>query len=226
MLEAQLKTAPKDATVQMEYRQEMAKIEGELRGTKAKLETEQGVFEDLSYLKSDHGGVIMSAPRRVDMHKFWDKSEAAPFCRIGDLNKMRVTVPVGPLEYREIRENLDRLRRNNPNEEPSLDASILVSNRSDHIYKGRVTTVPERHEDNIPIGLTSRGGGSVAVRPSENQSVNEPVAQTYLIQVEILDPDGTITPGSQAKVKIHLRWRSAAWWVAQKVASALDWGLW
>ena len=72
----------------------------------------------------------------------------------------------------------------------------------------------------------SRGGGPVAVRPSQNPSVNEPVAQTYLIQVEILDPDGSILPNTQAKVKIHLQWRSGAWWVTQKIASALDWGLW
>jgi putative peptide zinc metalloprotease protein len=226
MLEAQLKLAPKDATVQASYKQEMARNEGELRGAKAQLETQKAVFDDLSSLKADHAGTIMSAPRKKDMGKFWDKAESGPFCRIGDLNKVRVTIPVGPLEFREIRENLDRLRQSNPNQEPFLDASILIKDRSDHIYIGKVTTIPERHEDNIPIGLTSRGGGTVAVRPSENQNMNEPVAQTYLIHVEILDPDGTITPGSPAKVKIHLRWRSAAWWVAQKVASALNLGLW
>ena len=101
-----------------------------------------------------------------------------------------------------------------------------MANRSDHIYIGKVTAVPDRHEDNIELGLTSRGGGPVAVRPSENQGANEPVAQTYVIQVEIVDVDGAILPGTQARVKIHLRWRSASWWCAQKIASALDWGLW
>jgi putative peptide zinc metalloprotease protein len=226
MIQAQMKWLPKDPTVETNYKDELANTDRKLRTAEENLKIEQQLLKDLSSVEADRGGVVMSSPRQNDMFKFWDKTEAGPFCKIGERAHMRVMVPVGPPQYREIKENLERLRQMKPAEEAYLEASILLPNRSDHIYEGRVTIVPDRHEENVPVALTSRGGGPIATRPSQNPEVNEPIAQTYLIQVEILDPDGTILPGSQAKVKIFLRWRSAAWWVGQKIASALEWGLW
>ncbi len=226
MLHSQKLSAPPNPADQASYSEEMSKIEGKLKADEESLVTERRVLDELSLLKADRGGIVMSAPRQGDMFKFWDKAESGPFCRIGDRSRLRLLVPVNATEYREIKDNLERHRRNKPDEAPHLDATILFSNRSDHLYQGKVTAVPDRHEDNLPIGLTSRGGGPVAVKPAQDPNMNEPVAQTYLVQVEILDVDGTIIPGQQATVKIHLRWRSAAWWCGQKIASALDWGLW
>jgi len=228
-LHAQLRNAPPDPEAKSQYKKELSETEDKLKTAETQLADLQRVAEELRTLRASKGGIVMSAPKRDDMFKFWDKAEAPPFCRIGDLTKLRVLVPVSPPEYREIKENLLRKRTEQP-DAAFLEASILVANRSDHIYTGRVTKVPDMNEANIPTGLTSRGGGPVAIRPAQDQNQNsnrnEPVAQTYLIQVEVLDPDGTILPGVQAKVKIHLGWRSGAWWVNQKLASALDWGLW
>ena len=223
-VQAQMQAAAMDAVTQAGYREEASKIGGKLKAVEESLKTEQRVSNELNDLKADRGGVVMSAPRQAEMFKFWDKAESPPFCKIGDRSKMRVLVPVSPTEYRELRESLEKRKRDG--QDPALEASILLSNRSDKIYRGKVTVIPDRHEDNIPIGLTSRGGGSVAVKPSQNPNTNEPVAQTYVIQVELLDPDSTIIPGTQAKVKVHLQWHSAAWWVKHQIASALEWGLW
>ena len=62
------------------------------------------------------------------------------------------------------------------------------------------------------------------MKPSEDPNQLIPLAQTYLIEVEITDPDGAIKPGLLAVVKIHTKWRSAAWWVGQTLANALDIG--
>jgi putative peptide zinc metalloprotease protein len=226
VVEAQKKAAPKDAIAQASYQEELARVENKLRAAEENLLFEQRATRDLSDLRADRGGMILGAPTKKDQFKFWDKAESGPFCKIADPTKLRVLLPVSPTEYRELRENLDRVRHERPAEQAFLEASILLADRSDRLFQGRVTTLPDRHEDNIPIGLTSRGGGPVAVKPSDNPGVNEPVAQTYVVSVEIIDPDRTIIPGTQAKVKVYLRWRSAAWWVGQKVASALEWGLW
>lgn len=223
-IQAQMSAAPQDPTIQAKYREDLAQVEGKLAPTENQRQTEQRILNELKTLKAKHGGVVMSSPKTDELFMFWDKEETKPFCRIGDFSKMRVTVPVSSTEYREIKDNLERQRKDGASDH--LEASILLANRSDHIYKGRVTTLPVMHETNVPVGLTSRGGGPVAVRPSQNPNENEPVAQTYLIQVEIMDGDASFCPGIQAKVKIYLRWRSGAWWVGQKLASMLDWGLW
>jgi len=40
------------------------------------------------------------------------------------------------------------------------------------------------------------------------------------------DPDSTLVPGTLGQAKIHLEWKSAAWWAWRSIASALDIGLW
>jgi hypothetical protein len=52
-----------------------------------------------------------------------------------------------------------------------------------------------------------------------------PLSQQYLIEVEIENPDKYICPGTLAQVKIHLRWRTTAWWVWHKVSDLFDLGL-
>jgi putative peptide zinc metalloprotease protein len=218
--------AARDPEAKARSKEELTLVDDKLKSTDFQLQSLKQAMGDLRILKAPRAGVIMNSPKKEEMFKYWDQSDAPPFCKIGDNSKIRVLVPVTPTQYREIKENLAEKKAESPNELAFLDASILVSNRSDHIYQGRVTAVPNMHETNMPVGLTSRGGGPVAVRPSERQNSNEPVTQTYLIQVELMDPDGTLVPGAQAKVKIHLKWRTAASWVAQKIASALDVGLW
>ena len=78
-------------------------------------------------------------------------------------------------------------------------------------------------EKNVPQQLTFRGGGSLAVKPGgSNPNVFEPQSQVYLIKVEIDDPDLRLQPGVLPIVKIHCRWRSAAWWVWRKIHISFD----
>jgi hypothetical protein len=167
----------------------------------------------------------MGAPKPDDLLRTWDKNEGREVCIIGDTDKLRVLVAVGAVDYRELRLNLQRARAENP-ADPHLEVSILPSRRSDHEFKGRITRLPDADEKNLPIQLTSRGGGSWAVKPGGDPNVHQPMVQAYLIPVEVVDPDETLTPGTLATVKIHLKWKSAAWWAWRSIASALDVGLW
>jgi len=74
------------------------------------------------------------------------------------------------------------------------------------------------------VQLTQRGGGPLAVKPSEDPNLLIPLAQTYLVEVHVTDPDAAIKPGQLAVVKIHSKWRSGAWWVGRTLANALDIG--
>ena len=104
--------------------------------------------------------------------------------------------------------------------------SILPKNRRDTVLTGRISRLPDTDDKNVPVALTHRGGGSLATKPGGDPNVNMPLVQTYLIPIEIDDPDETLAPGTLAMVKIHLEWRSAAWWAWRSIASALDVGLW
>jgi putative peptide zinc metalloprotease protein len=189
------------------------------------LRVRQQQIADSEVLRAPRNGMVMGAPKPDDLLRTWDTAEGREVCTIGDPDRLRILVPVGAVDYRELRLNLERARRENP-ADPHLEVSILPARRSDREFKGRVTQLPDTDEKNLPIQLTSRGGGTVAPKPGGDPNVHQPIVQTYLIPVEVEDPDETLAPGTLATVKIHLKWKSAAWWAWRSIASALDVGLW
>ena len=52
-----------------------------------------------------------------------------------------------------------------------------------------------------------------------------PLAQTYLVDVELTDPDATLRAGALVSVKIHCNWRTGYWWVGRFISNAIDVGL-
>jgi putative peptide zinc metalloprotease protein len=209
-----------------------ARLEAELRDARAawaqnnsQLRVKQQQIAEAEVLKAPRAGTVMGSPKPDDLLRMWDKADGQPVCTVGDMDKLRIIVGVGAIDYREMRINLDRARVENP-ADPHLEVSILPFRRSDRQFVGRITKLPDTDEKNLPIQLTSRGGGNLATKPGGDPNVHQPLVQTYLVAVEVEDPDETLTPGTLATVKIHLKWKSAAWWAWRSVASALDVGLW
>jgi hypothetical protein len=99
--------------------------------------------------------------------------------------------------------------------------TIRVQGRDWHKWQGRVTALPQTDEKIIPKPLTNKGGGPVPVQPG----TQTPVSQQYLIDVEIINPDGAIVPGSMGKANFHCRWRTAAWWVYHTLSDTFNLGL-
>lgn len=208
------------------------RLEAELREARAAwlqnnslLKVKQDNIAAIEVVKSPRAGTVMGAPKPDELHRLWDKAEGQPVFTVGDAKKLRILVPVGAMDYREMRINLDRSRAANP-ADPHLEVSILPFNRSDQEFTGRITRLPDTDEKNVPIQLTHRGGGSLATKPGGDPNVHQPLVQTYLVAIEVEDPDDTLMPGTLATVKIHLKWKSAAWWTWRSITSALDVGLW
>ena len=169
-------------------------------------------------LRAPQDGVVIAAPTPDEIGKLFDKgyTENTPVFSVGDPTRLMVRVPVTPPEYRLIRTDLDA--------RGELEVSIYVKGRSDREFTGRIRDLPTQDAKTVPIQLTQRGGGPLAVKPGGDPNVLVPLAQVYLAEVEVLDPDMAIDPGQLAVVKIHTKWRSGAWWVGKTLANALDIG--
>ena len=76
----------------------------------------------------------------------------------------------------------------------------------------------------MPLALTIKAGGPVAVKPSTQPNVYVPQNQQYLVGIDILNADDAIRPGV-AQVKVHCRWHTFAWWVWRTISSTFDLGL-
>ncbi|QVL34353.1 hypothetical protein KIH39_10735 [Telmatocola sphagniphila] len=171
----------------------------------------------LNAIKAPRDGVVMGIPHQDEYLKMWERSDQKALCKIGDPSKLRILVPVGPLDYQLLAEHLQKYHE--------LEVSIRVAGRADRIMKGVITHLPEAPAKDVPVGLTSKGGGSLAIKPTSQQNQIEPLVQTYLVDVKLLDPDEAVVPGTLATVKIHTAWKTGAWYIWRNIATALDVGL-
>jgi putative peptide zinc metalloprotease protein len=175
--------------------------------------------ERVEKLVAPRAGVLITAPKRDEINKMFDKgyTETTPVFAVGDPGRLLVKVPVTPPDFRVLREDLAA--------RGELDVSIYAKGRSDRQFHGKVRRLPDQNAGTVPLALTQRGGGPLAVKPSEDPNLLAPLAQVYLVEVEMTDADLAIEPGHLAVVKIHAKWRSGAWWVARALANAMDLGL-
>ncbi|MBN9522951.1 hypothetical protein J0H58_31300, partial [bacterium] len=173
----------------------------------------------LAEIRAPRAGMVATSPRADEVGKLFDRGygENQPVFVVGDPSKMVVRVPVTPQQFRVLKEDLP-LRN-------ELDVTLYVKGRSDREFHGKVHRLPAQNAATVPVQLTQRGGGPLAVKPNDDPNLLVPLAQTYLVEVEITDPDAALKPGQLASAKIHAKWRSGAWWVGQTLANALDIGL-
>lgn len=171
-------------------------------------------------LVAPRDGVVMGLVKQSEIGKLFDKNtqQSKPICTVGDPTKLIIKVPISPMDHKLLAEDMPR--------GGELMASVYVNGRTDRIFIGRVRELPKSSAKQVPYSLTNRSGGPLAVQQSgENGQELSPIAQVYLVEIEVNDPDASIKPGALVNTKIHCEWRTAAWWLKRKVTEALDFGL-
>ena len=164
-------------------------------------------------------GVVMSPPRIDQVGKLWEKEQATPFCSIGDPQRLRALMPVPPDNFRLLREDLDDARAKGGD----LPVTLRVQGRAEATWSGRISYMPESEAREVPIQLTNKGGGPLAVKPTSKEA-QIPQSQQYLVVVDFQEPDDAICPGTLAQVKVHCKWRTCAWWAWRSLSAAFDLG--
>jgi multidrug efflux pump subunit AcrA (membrane-fusion protein) len=172
-------------------------------------------------LVAPRAGVVMRPPQIDEVGRSFESDQTQPFCKIGDLQELRVVVPVSPADYHLLQSDLHSLAAKGE----ELRVELRVQGRDDQIWRGRITELPQEAAETVPGQLTAKMGGPIAIKPGGRPGRYEPQAQQYLIHVAIVDPDNAICPGGMAQVKVHCRWRTAAWWVYRTVSNTFDLGL-
>lgn len=171
----------------------------------------------LKNLRAPCDGVVMGAPKKEEVGKMWEKEQPTPFCIVGNTTRLQVIVPVSADDFH-------LLQRDTKNGE-SLKVTMRVPGRGiDYIY-GKVTHLPEQDAKDVPVQLTHRGGGTLAVKPAADPRLNQPQSQVYLVEVVLDQPDPYLVPGSIVQVKIYCHWQTCAWWCWRKVSALFDLGL-
>ena len=174
----------------------------------------------VSELRAPADGNVMGVPSTKDIGRYYSANftDAPPLMTVADPSKLVVKLPVTPMQYRLIKEDLYK--------KGTLDVAVHVPGRTDRVYEGKLIRLPDSDEKRVPPQLTQRGGGPLSVKPAgENGQESIPVSQIYLVQIPLSDTDTSARPGTLAQTKVYCQWRSGGWWCRWKLAEALDLGL-
>lgn len=195
----------------------LAQVDGERRTWGKQLELHQKKLQSL-VLRAPRSGTVLNAPRRDEVGKLWDRGQTGPVCGIADTSQLQVLVPLTPADFQLVQQ--DRSADRSPT------VTIRVQGWGGRTWQGHVTHLPESEARHVPLGLTTRAGGTVPIKPGTATQGHAPQSQLYLVGIDFHDTArARIWPGSLAQVKIHCRWRPAAWWVWRKLSAAFDLGL-
>src|SRR5262249_47672839 len=79
-------------------------------------------------------GGVRGFARTEEIGKTWKSDLQTPFCSIGDPSRLWVVLPVGPAEYRLLKEDLEEARTR----QADLEAAIRVRGRFGYTWAGKV----------------------------------------------------------------------------------------
>jgi putative peptide zinc metalloprotease protein len=157
-------------------------------------------------------GIVLGGPQIDEVGKRWDDPDR-PLCSIAEPGRLQALVPLDPADYRLVREDIDRLA-----------VSVRSPGHGRRRWTGQVASLPESEARDIPLALSNRGGGPVAVQVGRHSLV--PLSQQYLVAVDIVDPMPSIYPGTLVQVKVTCRWQTLRWWLWRTLSATFDVGLW
>ena len=135
-------------------------------------------------MRAPQSGVVMGLPRVDAIGKFRERDERMPLCSVGEPDRLWVLVPLAPADHRLLKMDLEEARRRGGD----LGVKVRIQGRLGATWAGRVVQLPESEAREVPVPLTQKAGGPVAVRPDPDRS-NVPLNQRYLVAIEIQDPD-------------------------------------
>jgi putative peptide zinc metalloprotease protein len=224
----------KDPTEKTRYTDEATEAQNSANtANKDADELEKHLNEKLKVITAPRAGIVMSPPSIDDVGKFWDKKQ--PLCKVGAAptpsdvalrqklpqRPLRILIPVSPADYHLLQADLGV----NPGR--FLPAEVRVRGMGRHTWRAVVARLPESEAATIPLALSNRAGGPVPIKPNANNQPDQLVPQTqvYLVAVVLAEPGKDLQPGSRARVKVHCKKQTLAWWVWRTINDTFNLGL-
>jgi putative peptide zinc metalloprotease protein len=198
---------------------EILKTTGKRNIAQASLTAYQRVQQEELVIVAPRDGVVGQAPRRDDIGKMFegsrDQQQAPPIFTVHEEGKIRLCMPLTTSDFnrlaRDYRAQRERNKKTGADE--SLWINMRVHGLDTSTWRGSIDRLDESEAKFIPILLSSRANGPVAVHPPSGKSQGlVPQTQHYLIYINIDDPDPAITVGAMAQAKIYLQPETCLHW--------------
>ena len=92
-------------------------------------------------------------------------------------------------------------------------------------WSAHIHSLPPAEAREIPLALSTRGGGPVAIKAGGRPEQLVPQTQHFLVYLDIENSDKSLVPGNMAQVKIYLKPETCATWLWRTVNDVFELGL-
>ncbi|NBO92204.1 MAG: hypothetical protein EBV06_07795 [Planctomycetia bacterium] len=204
-------------------RQEAVRARSDEHRAEVQLESLKRQEEDL-VLRAPRYGVVGQSPRREDIGKMFegarDQSNATPLFTVHPPGQLRLCMPLETSDYNQLRASYERSVA--AKREP-LNVIVRIHGHDSQTWRGSISRLEESEAKFIPVMLSNRAGGPVAVKaPTAKSPGLVPQSQQFLIYIDIEETADAIAVNSMAQVKIYLEPETVGWWVWRKLNDLLN----
>jgi putative peptide zinc metalloprotease protein len=232
LVEEQKDLANSDPKEMGKIEEELTKVTGDRDLAKAEVDSLEQIKAHELVLVAPCDGVVGQGPRVDDVGKYFEAAREqnqqnqspALFTIIDPVaprgsGQLRVCLPVPTPDFNRLRENLlaveaDRVQNGKDN---PLYVTLRVHGRDSTTWTGRIARLDESEARTIPLALSNRANGPVAVKAGGKGNTLVPQTQHYLVYIDIIDPDTAIEVGATAQVKVHCRSEPCVVWAWRKI---------
>lgn len=218
-----LKDRNNDRTEESRIEQEISKTARARDMASIDVESLRKIRREKLTLYASRSGVVGMAPKPEDIGKTFVDDPNNPIISIYEPSNLSLCVPMIPSEFNQLRENI--LQPDKWKNPWSPDITIRVQGSDSRTWKGTIRHLPPSEAKEVPAALSSRAGGPVPVKATENPNQLQPQTQQFLVYVDIVQPDAGIFPGCLGQSKIYLRPETCASWVWRTISDIFDIGL-
>jgi multidrug efflux pump subunit AcrA (membrane-fusion protein) len=219
-LKYQINLVPPEA--RGEVKTQVAVATTKLEKVRKDMEWQQKWLSQQRHLVAPRDGVVMGLPKKARIGEEWKKDKSDVFCQVGDPTQLQVLLPVSPDDHDLLRESMAKAQANPSHKIPVI---IRIQGRDMTYWDGEIAELPLAVAKEVPLELSTKGGGPLAVKPTSKEDELIPQIQVYLVPINIINPDNAIVPGALSQVKIYCEYRSAAWWSWRAISQTFDIGL-
>jgi multidrug efflux pump subunit AcrA (membrane-fusion protein) len=227
LLEDQKENIP-DAREKARVVEQIAQVMGRSRAAKATMESLQKIKDTELVLVAPRDGIVGTAPRVDDVGKLFEggggqqqqQQQDKALFTIHDPGRVRLCMPLATSDYHRLRQDLEALQKQNRKrgQDRKLSVTLRVRGLDRSTWEGEIARLDESEAKYIPPMLSSRAGGPVEVQPPSGKSQGlVPQTQQYLIYIDIIDPDESITVGQMGHAKVYLRHETCLHWLWRTV---------
>jgi putative peptide zinc metalloprotease protein len=200
---------------------EIAKAAGERDSAKAHVESMEKIKRRELTILAPRDGIVGMTPRVDDVGRMFEGSQGGqggqPIFTI-NANRRRMCMPLVTSEFNQLLEFRRRLKPGEP-----LKATIRIHGLDSKTWTGTIDQLDESEAKYIPMALSNRAGGPVAVHAPTGRSQGlTPQTQHYLIYIEIDEVDDAIVPGAMGQVKIYCQNETALRWAWRTINNVFN----